>query len=89
MAAHQCALPVCPRALPRTMMFCRVHWPLVPRKLQHEVWDAWRAYDAQDGRDLAGYHRTRRAWEDARDRAVVAVARALAKPQIAEASVIA
>jgi hypothetical protein len=68
------------------MMFCRVHWALVPRKLQVEIWERWRVYDAQDARELAQYHRTRRAWEDARDRAIVAVERAVANLALQEVS---
>lgn len=45
---HICPRPGCPRTVPDDMFACRGDWYALPRVIRDDIWNAWRAGDADD-----------------------------------------
>lgn len=39
---HECPIRNCTQLVPDHILMCRRHWGMVPRSLQHEVYDRWK-----------------------------------------------
>lgn len=64
---HRCHATGCRVVVPPEMLMCRAHWARVPREIQRRVWGAYRKGQCDDMRPS-------RAWLDAADDAIAAVA---------------
>lgn len=70
--AHHCHAVGCEVAVPPELLMCRVHWAMVPKRLQRAVWAHYRKGQCDDKSPS-------REWLDAADAAILAVAAAEGK----------
>lgn len=77
MAKHNCQAVGCPKVITTTKLMCPPHWATVPADLRSEVYATFRAYERRcnDPAPGAEVSAEKRAYYDARGRAVAAVAR--------------
>jgi len=68
MSAHHCHARGCSKKCPPEHLMCGSHWKLVPAHLQRQVWDNYRPGQCDDKRPS-------RAWFEAADAAIDAVAK--------------
>jgi DNA-binding XRE family transcriptional regulator len=67
MSTHACPVTGCAhQQLPRTLLMCKPHWQMVPRALQRQVNESWRAYIRAPSREsLIAYRLARETAIDA------------------------
>ncbi len=71
--SHHCHAKGCPKVVPPKLLMCGRHWRMVPAELQRKVWATYRPGQEVDKRPT-------RAYLDAADEAIAAVAALEVKP---------
>jgi len=46
---HRCAIPGCGKMIARKFLMCGHHWACVPKALQDDVYNPWRAFNSRHG----------------------------------------